>query len=200
MIRRVFVVAVVVALIALISLLSSPQTEHRSSSASGQARADGQKDQTNVGLASTDAGMGPDSEAAKQFPSLFAKAKEKREPNAQYFLGIRYGFGEGLGKDFEAAVNWLCEAADQGHGDAQFALGQMYFRGTARPPDYNPDFVRAHMWWRLAAKQDHAQAVSMSDKILSLMSPVELDDAQKLVDEWQPGQCGAHSDAAEPQK
>jgi TPR repeat protein len=144
--------------------------------------------------------MGPDSEAARQFPYLYAKAVEKREPYSQYLLGVRYGFGEGLGKNYEAAVNWLCQAADQGHADAQFALGRMYVRGTAVPPDYNPDFVPAYMWWRLAAKQDHAQAASRIDQIRSLMSPVELDGAQKLVDEWQPGQCGAHSDAAEPQK
>ena len=46
------------------------------------------------------------------------------------------------------------EAAEQGHAEAQFRLGAMYFSGDGVPRDD----AGALKWYRLAAEQGHAEA------------------------------------------
>ena len=48
---------------------------------------------------------------------------------AQYDLGIRYLFGDGLEKNPATAVHWLKKAAEQGHNHAQYLLGNCYSKG-----------------------------------------------------------------------
>ena len=48
-----------------------------------------------------------------------------------------------------AIINDYCLHADKGNGLAQFSLGFIYERGLGLPQDY----VRAHMWFSLAAAQ-----------------------------------------------
>ncbi len=40
--------------------------------------------------------------------------------------GIRYAHGYGVSRDDQEAAKWYRQAADQGDGDAQHALGVMY--------------------------------------------------------------------------
>jgi TPR repeat protein len=46
------------------------------------------------------------------------------------------------------------KAAEQGHAEAQFRLGAMYFSGDGVPRDD----AGALRWYRLAAEQGHAEA------------------------------------------
>jgi hypothetical protein len=45
-------------------------------------------------------------------------------------------------------------AADQGHAEAQYNLGVMYYKGQGVPQDY----AEAVKWYRLAADQGYAEA------------------------------------------
>ncbi len=67
---------------------------------------------------------------------------------AQFNLGVKYDFGQGVEKDPVVAVRWYRLAAAQGHGGAQFNLGGMYFEGWGVPRDW----VRATMWFTLSAE------------------------------------------------
>lgn len=67
---------------------------------------------------------------------------------AQFNLGVKYDFGQGVEKDPAHAVRWYRLAAAQGHGGAQFNLGGMYFEGLG----VQRDLVRATMWFTLSAE------------------------------------------------
>jgi TPR repeat protein len=62
--------------------------------------------------------------------------------------------GEGLPKDDAEAVKWLRKAADQGHAEAQYNLGQLYRESTGVPQDY----AQAASWFRKAADQGNIGA------------------------------------------
>lgn len=73
---------------------------------------------------------------------------QQGHPVAQFNLGVKYDFGQGVEKDPAHAVRWYRLAAAQGHGGAQFNLGGMYFEGLG----VQRDLVRATMWFTLSAE------------------------------------------------
>jgi hypothetical protein len=109
------------------------------------------------------------------------KAAEKGDHEAQFNLGERYDYGEGVPQnDAEAAgwyrkaaekghaasqkklaritsdltesVRWYRKAAEQGDAEAQWEIGMRYFNGYVVPQDY----VQAAQWFRKAAEQGEA--------------------------------------------
>ena len=56
------------------------------------------------------------------------------------------------------------------------------FRGPGVPQDY----VRAHMWFNLAAAPGYPGAAAKRDSIAANMTPAQIAEAQKLAREWQP--------------
>jgi len=81
---------------------------------------------------------------------------EKGDANAQYSLGLMYGRGEGVPKDFAKAIDWYIKAAEQGHALAQFNLGLIYKHGAGVPKDP----AKAVEWYTKAAEQGNVQAQS----------------------------------------
>lgn len=79
--------------------------------------------------------------------TLLALAQQGH-PVAQFNLGVKYDFGQGVEKDPAHAVRWYRLAAAQGHGGAQFNLGGMYFEGLG----VKRDLIRATMWFTLSAE------------------------------------------------
>lgn len=77
------------------------------------------------------------------------KAANHGHAEAQYLLGLRYYFGEGLTKNTEIGVGWLRKAAEQGIPKAQYFLGSAYEDGDGVAP--NTD--EAMRWYREAAAQ-----------------------------------------------
>ena len=65
-----------------------------------------------------------------------------------------YEDGNGVSKDFEEAVKWYREAAEQGDAAAQCNLGHIYIRGE----NVEQDFKEALKWYRKAAEQGDEQA------------------------------------------
>ena len=56
--------------------------------------------------------------------NLLLKAKQG-DPDAQFALGERYFYrNRDVSQDDEQAVYWYRKAAEQGHANAQFALGR----------------------------------------------------------------------------
>jgi hypothetical protein len=60
--------------------------------------------------------------AAEDLEPLRKKA-EAGDAAAQFSLGLRYGNGEGVPKDYAEAMKWLRKAAEQGDASAQCDLG-----------------------------------------------------------------------------
>eukprot|EP00613_Pedinella_sp_CCMP2098_P069310 CAMPEP_0171902596 /NCGR_PEP_ID=MMETSP0993-20121228/1922_1 /TAXON_ID=483369 /ORGANISM="non described non described, Strain CCMP2098" /LENGTH=71 /DNA_ID=CAMNT_0012532207 /DNA_START=1 /DNA_END=212 /DNA_ORIENTATION=- len=63
-----------------------------------------------------------------------------------------YKNGQGVTQDFNDAVKWFRQAADQGHAYAQCSLGLMYEEGKGVTQDFN----EAVKWFRQAADQGDA--------------------------------------------
>lgn len=84
----------------------------------------------------------------------FLPLAESGHVSAQTTVGVMYYNGQGVPKDYDAALVWLNLAANKGHDIAQFNLAVMYDTGTG----IDQDFVEAAKWYRLAANQGHARA------------------------------------------
>jgi len=82
---------------------------------------------------------------AEDIQTLIEKAKDG-DPEAQFYLGRRYYKGQGVPQDNVEGAKWSRKAAEQGHADAQLALG---LTGLGVPQDY----AEAVKWLRKAAEQ-----------------------------------------------
>lgn len=78
--------------------------------------------------------------------SMSDKAKAER----QFAKGSAF-YADGK---YKKAAKWWRKAADQGHVDARFNLGGMYFNGRGVDQSY-PEAVK---WYRKAADQGHSSA------------------------------------------
>ena len=65
-----------------------------------------------------------------------------------------YNEGTGVPENDAEAVKWYRKAAEQGHTQAQFYLGNMYDKGRG----VSEDKAEALNWWRKAAEQGHEDA------------------------------------------
>ena len=63
-----------------------------------------------------------------------------------------------------------------GNADAQYKLGVMYAEGQGVTQDY----VRAHMWFNMAASQGYRDACSCRDIVEKKMSPEQIEEAQAM--------------------
>jgi TPR repeat protein len=99
---------------------------------------------------------------------------------AQLFLGLMYASGEGVAQDSAEAIKWVRKAADQGNTDAQFYLAGVFFIDRIVPHNY----VESYKWFLLAAPKDDAKAAKAREGVLALMTPAEVDRAERLVVEW----------------
>ena len=123
----------------------------------------------------------------------YRMAAEKGIPEAQHNLGLMYFNGQAVPQNYAEAAKWYRRAAEQGMPDSQVNLGIMYYHGQGVLQDY----VLAHMWLNLAASQYPASVrenlndvVHYRDIVKSLMTPVQIAEAQRLAREWKPKKEG----------
>ena len=96
----------------------------------------------------------------------------------------RIGFQKGLDAanrgDFATALREWRPLAEQGDASAQNNLGFMYVYGKGVLQDY----VRAHMWFNIAASSGGSKNSSKSrDNVAKKMTPSQVEKAQKLARE-----------------
>jgi TPR repeat protein len=85
----------------------------------------------------------------------YRNAADQGNASAQSALGSMYANGDGVSRDYAAAVSWSRKAADQGNAHAQSDLALMYFNGRGVLKDY----AAALCWARKAADQGDARAL-----------------------------------------
>lgn len=112
-----------------------------------------------------------------------------REGNvwAQFYVGAMYDNDQGVPQDYAEAARWYRRAAEQGHAEAQAVLGLVYLFGHGVSQDY----VQAYMWLELGALRlppgiDYDEAVNARDVVATRMTPLQIDEAQRLAREWKP--------------
>jgi hypothetical protein len=87
--------------------------------------------------------------------------------------------------DYETAPRVIRPLAEEGDAYAQLAMGMLYYNGWITPQDY----VQARKWFNLAASRtppgaDHDAAVTGCDLSAALMTPEQIDEAERLTQEW----------------
>jgi len=110
----------------------------------------------------------------------YSKAAVQGHDEAQFNLGTAYSEGEGVLQDYHKAFEWYSKAAAQGFASAQFNLGMRYYKGQGVSQDY----VMAHMFWNLAAAQGDKGAAGARDDLAKLMTPSQIEEAQRRAREW----------------
>ena len=81
--------------------------------------------------------------------------------------------------DYATALKEWTPLAEQGDVDAQYNLGLMYNKGQGVPQDY----VRAHMWYNIAASTGEEVAIKNRNIVAEDMTPSQMEQAQKLARE-----------------
>ena len=112
----------------------------------------------------------------------FRKAAEQGHAAAQFYLGVKFQFGEGVPKNAAQAVAWYRTAADQGETSAQLNLGLMYLKGEGVPNDEQS----AYFWWLLASTRGDLAAVKNRDIVERRILPQQRAAAQEDARNWKP--------------
>ena len=84
--------------------------------------------------------------------AMLRELAESGDLDAQTELGERYQGGQGVQRDYAAAVGWYRRSAERGHALGQAYLGFMYHSGRGVRRDY----AAAVRWYRRSAEQGDA--------------------------------------------
>ncbi len=129
-----------------------------------------------------------DIEEQRKLSELFAKA-EQGDAKAQFKLGSRYEYGNGVEQSYEKAVKWYRKAAEKKNAEAQFKLGHCYEQGKGVSPS-NEEAIR---WYKRAGQQGDAIARERARLLLNASNFKDLENRFSEFDEerWkqQNGTC-----------
>jgi len=117
-------------------------------------------------------------------------AAQSRHPDALYALGHLHMLGasgwrslfdrNAMRRDYPKAREWFVQAADQGHGRAQLALGFMHYKGMGG----QKDAARAFMWFTLAAQRGEKVAEQHARAMWHAMQHHEHEAAKLMLGRW----------------
>jgi TPR repeat protein len=96
------------------------------------------------------------SESDRRMEALAQKAEGN--PNAAYDLGLRLLRGDGVERNTYQALQWMRKAGDNGHVQAQLALGRLYLMGFE---EMGPDPAEAEAWLTRAAAKGNKEAAAL---------------------------------------
>ena len=87
---------------------------------------------------------------------LYQPKANQGDAQAQYNLALLYDHGVGTPQDYKQAVYWYTKAAEQGHVNSQYSLGQMYSESYSKEVPH--DYKQAVFWYTKAAEQGYVYA------------------------------------------
>lgn len=103
-------------------------------------------------------GRGVDTNAVEGLGWL-QKAADAGEAQAWYALGVVYANGIGVGQDMPKGIEYFRKGAEAGDADCQTSMGMLYQAGDRIPSGIKADPAEAAKWYRMAAEQDHTEAI-----------------------------------------
>jgi TPR repeat protein len=112
----------------------------------------------------------------------FQKAADQNFAKAEAALGFCYINGVGVEQDTSQAIKWYRKAAEQNDNSAQYDLGLCYANGEGVSKNY----AEAYKWWTLAADQNNSDAKKYLSVLAGNMSPDQIAEGQKLVQNFVP--------------
>ncbi len=115
-------------------------------------------------------GIGVEADATEA-AQWFNAAASKGNAEAQHAFGIKLALGDGVPVNHERGIELISTAANNGYSESAFLLGNYYNEQGA--PHYQP--ALATRWYRLAAEQNHPQAIAAL-RVISSEPPHRLPD------------------------
>jgi TPR repeat protein len=102
--------------------------------------------------------QGTDSGATEALQWL-QKAADAGKTQAWYDLGFIYANSAGVKEDLPRAINYWKTGAEKGNADCQFSVGLVYQAGERIPGGVKADPAEYAKWYKLAAEQNHQEAI-----------------------------------------
>ena len=110
---------------------------------------------------------------------LYLQSAELNYSPAQVFVGLSYQNGMGgVTKNAEEAYKWYLKAAQLNNAIAQVYIARMYLEGNPRPKS----FIRAHIWYDLAARNKQLMGEKGLELVRKNMTPQEIEVAIREAD------------------
>ena len=103
---------------------------------------------------------------------VFQALAEQDNVKAEYYLGMMHYFGYGMIPDPAGAKVLFQKAAQHGHAASQTYLGELLM--------VEREYLVAYMWLELATQQGYAAGRKYLNKLTSLMTPNEIENARKM--------------------
>lgn len=123
-------------------------------------------------------GLEVDKDETRAF-ELFLAAGRSGFVRAQYNLGKMYRDGAGTGESLLDSLRWFRRAAEQGYAKAQEKMALRYYNGSE---EMRKDLVEAMKWSSLASRQGRKEAGKLREKLLTEMSPEEIEEGERRAD------------------
>ena len=89
-------------------------------------------------------------------------------------------------QELRKEVGVYCPNADLGHADAQYQIGNLYYKSYGTP---KRNLIRAYVWYSLSAIRGHEQAARRAREIEYEFTPEQLSQAKTELKQWKPGRC-----------
>jgi TPR repeat protein len=109
------------------------------------------------------------------------KAADAGDTQAWYALGVAYLNGIGVEIDYSQAIGYLRKGAEAGDADCQTSMGMIFQAGDRIPTGIEADPAEAAKWYRMAAEQDHTEAIWHLAGMLARGIGMEQDNAEAVV-------------------
>lgn len=116
---------------------------------------------------------------AQKYFDLSERAKSG-DANAEFELANAFFTGRDIPKDEAQGIALLERAARSGHPQAQFQMGERTYGDGSSSMTY----VEAYVWYALAKRNGAEQADGKVSELESRMTPDQLTDAQKRLQDW----------------
>jgi hypothetical protein len=109
------------------------------------------------------------------------QAAKLRLPDAQLLMGANYEVGLNFQQDFEQAMFWYREAANQDFPYAQYELASIYFEGRA---GQTRNVKEALFWGQLAARHQFHSVVELIEKSKTQLNREDIQAVERQVSKW----------------
>ena len=113
--------------------------------------------------------------------TLFLKAADNGNSDAQFALGCMYQNGQGVQRNFMEAAKWYLKSAQAGNPNGQYLIGLSFKEGSGVPKDT----IESYKWIHLAAEQRvdprHTEA---RDQLALLLTPAVVAEGKRRADQF----------------
>lgn len=124
-------------------------------------------------------GQGVDTNAVEGLDWI-KKSAETGNAGAYLDLGMVYSNAIGVELNIPEAMKYYRKGADLGNADCQASLGLFYQAGERIPGGVKADNVEALKWYRLAAAQNHQEAIFHLAQLLLRGDGIKPDTAEAI--------------------